>query len=156
MICGAPPLTFIHARPAFIGAGLVALYGFLTAKGFDTWTAASLAATVATGITGFRRPFGRALPPHNLAIVSLVAVARAARYIDKPAGMWCAIFVATRARASFRPFTGGVQAFRKIPPLRALAPTRSEPPFRTAQFVVLVFFIAAGFVSASRFRPASA
>lgn len=93
MIFGTTPLALVRVRPAFIGTGPVVPHGVLTAKGFDTWTAASLAPTVAAGITGFRRPFGRASPPHNLAIVALAACG-----IDRLAGMWRAIFVATRDR----------------------------------------------------------
>ncbi len=46
-----------------------------------------------------------------------------------------------------------VQAFDKIAPLKALAPTGSEPPFLVAQLVVLAAFVALGFVAAKRFHP---
>jgi hypothetical protein len=45
------------------------------------------------------------------------------------------------------------QLFQKVPPLKALAPTQSEPPFQIAQLVVLVLFIVLGFRAAVKFRP---
>lgn len=51
-------------------------------------------------------------------------------------------------------FVGVVQAFLKVPPLHALAPTGSEPPFAIAQAIVLAAFIGLAIVAALRFRPA--
>ena len=34
-----------------------------------------------------------------------------------------------------------VQAFMKVPTLKTLAPTQSEPPFLVAQLVVLAIFV---------------
>jgi hypothetical protein len=50
-----------------------------------------------------------------------------------------------------------VQAFQKVPVLKALAPTQSEWPFVLAQLVALVAFIVLGFQASIRFReqPAS-
>ena len=45
------------------------------------------------------------------------------------------------------------QAFLKMPPLKALAPTGSEPPFLVAQVIVLAFFVYVGTRAAMRFRP---
>ena len=46
-----------------------------------------------------------------------------------------------------------VQSFQKIPVLKALAPTQSEPPFAIAQGVVLVLFVVLGFLAVGKFRP---
>jgi len=46
-----------------------------------------------------------------------------------------------------------VQAFVKIPPLHALAPTGTEPPFAIAQAVVLLSFVVVGYLAVKRFRP---
>jgi hypothetical protein len=51
-------------------------------------------------------------------------------------------------------FVGVVQAFQKIPALNALAPKGSEPPFLAAQLVVLISFIAFGYLAVKRFHPA--
>jgi hypothetical protein len=48
-------------------------------------------------------------------------------------------------------FVGVVQSFEKVPALKALAPTQSEAPFKVAQLVVLVCFIALGILAAMRF-----
>ncbi len=44
----------------------------------------------------------------------------------------------------FNVFVLVVQAFLKMPALHALAPKGSEPPFATAQGIVLVLFIPGG------------
>jgi hypothetical protein len=51
-------------------------------------------------------------------------------------------------------FVGVVQAFQKLPPLHALAPTGAETPFVIAQLVTLAIFIALGFLMLRRFHPA--
>jgi hypothetical protein len=50
-------------------------------------------------------------------------------------------------------FVSVVQAFQKVPFLRALAPTGSEPPFAITQLLVLAGFIALGVVAARLFYP---
>jgi hypothetical protein len=45
-----------------------------------------------------------------------------------------------------------VQAFLKVPALKAIAPTQSEPPFKLMQLVVLVSFAAITVVGAIRFH----
>ena len=45
-----------------------------------------------------------------------------------------------------------VQMFQKIPALKALAPTQSEPPFGIAQGLVLLGFLWAGFAAVKRTR----
>jgi hypothetical protein len=47
---------------------------------------------------------------------------------------------------------GVVQAFLKVPPLHALAPQQSEPPFVAAQGLVLLAFVVLGIVATARFR----
>ena len=48
-----------------------------------------------------------------------------------------------------------VQAFLKVPALKSLAPTQSEPPFKLTQLIVLVGFVVLGVVASMRFRTAS-
>jgi len=45
-----------------------------------------------------------------------------------------------------------VQAFQKVPALKAMAPTQSEPPFLVAQLVILALFVVLGIAAAIRFR----
>jgi hypothetical protein len=44
------------------------------------------------------------------------------------------------------------QLFMKVPALKALAPTQSEPPFMLTQLVVLVFFVVLTIAVAKKFR----
>jgi hypothetical protein len=52
----------------------------------------------------------------------------------------------------FNVFVLVAQAFQKVPALKALAPTQSEPPFAVAQVVVMVIFIILGVVAVKKFR----
>jgi hypothetical protein len=53
-------------------------------------------------------------------------------------------------------FVAVVQAFTKIPAVKALAPTQAEPPFAIAQGLLLVVFIALGIRAVMKFRPMAA
>jgi hypothetical protein len=44
------------------------------------------------------------------------------------------------------------QLFAKVPALKAMAPTQSESPFKIAQILVMVVFIAVGILAAKRFH----
>jgi len=46
-----------------------------------------------------------------------------------------------------------VQAFEKIPALKALAPAQTEPPFKLTQLSLLVVSTALAIVAVIRFRP---
>jgi hypothetical protein len=46
------------------------------------------------------------------------------------------------------------QAFGKVPALKALAPTQSEPPFAVSQAVVLLAFVVIGIAAALIVRGA--
>ena len=138
-----------------IGSGFVVLYGLLTGKRLDGWTALFLASTVATSVTGFGFPFHHLLPSHKVGIVSLVvlAVAILARYPLHLAGAWRRVYVVCAVVALYlNVFVGVVQAFLKIPVLNAMAPKQTEPPFVVAQGIVLALFVVLGVVAAIRFR----
>jgi len=45
-----------------------------------------------------------------------------------------------------------VQLFRKVPALRALAPTQTEAPFVVTQLATLVVFVVAGIFAVKRFQ----
>jgi hypothetical protein len=47
------------------------------------------------------------------------------------------------------------QAFMKVPALKAMAPTQSEPPFLLTQLVVLVLLVVLGIAAAIKFRIAT-
>jgi hypothetical protein len=151
-------LTAAHVVISLIAivAGAVVCYGFLSARRLDLWTAEFLATTVLTSVTGFIFfPIERFTPGIGIGIVSLIvlAVAILARYYYGLAGRWRAAYVISSVAAFyFNVLVLVTQLFDKIPALKALAPTQSEPPFAMAQLVVLVAFIAIGVASTRRFR----
>ena len=149
--------TLVHVLLSLVGiaSGLVVVFGLLTGKRLDGWTALFLATTVATSLTGFGFPFDQLLPSHKVGIISLavLAVAILARYAFHLRGVWRRIYVTTAVAALYlNVFVGVVQAFLKVPALHALAPKQTEPPFLVTQIVVLVLFIVIGIMAAKRFH----
>lgn len=149
--------TFVHVLLSLvgIGTGFVVMYGLLTAKRLDGWTAIFLPSTVATSATGFAFPVEHLLPSHIIGMISLVilAVAIPARYVFHLTGAWRWIFVASAAVALYlNVFVAVVQAFMKVPALKALAPTQKEPPFLVAQLIVLAVFVVLTILAMKRFR----
>ncbi|MGH9509673.1 MAG: hypothetical protein ACRD2Q_09340 [Terriglobales bacterium] len=150
-------LVFVHVVISLVGivSGLVVAFGMLAANRLDRWTALFLASTVATSLSGFPLPADRFLPSHAVGIVSLLVlpVAIFARYGRHLAGIWRGTYVVTAMIALYlNVFVLVVQLFLKVPALKALAPTQSEPPFALAQGVVLLVFIALTVAAAMRFR----
>jgi hypothetical protein len=151
-------LTIVHVAISLvgIGAGFVVMWGLLVSKRLGTWTTIFLAATTATSVTGFFFPFEGFTPALALGILSLIvlAPALAARYYYDLAGPWRLTYVITAMIAQYlNVFVLIAQFFAKIPSLRELAPTQSEPPFALVQLVTLAFFIAYTTLAAVRFRP---
>ncbi len=149
--------TQIHVAISLlaIGSGLVVLGGMIAARRLDGWSAFFLATTVATSVTGFFFPITKLTPGLVIGAISLVVLAAAiyARYARHLAGAWRPVYVITAVVALyFNVFVLIVQSFQKVPALKALAPTQSEPPFAIAQLVTLVAFIALGFLATKRFR----
>jgi hypothetical protein len=69
------------------------------------------------------------------------------------AGSWRWIYVASAVLALYlNIFVGVVQAFLKVPFLKAFAPTQTEPPFLITQVVVLALFVVLTVIAAIRFR----
>ncbi|HEX3353076.1 MAG TPA: hypothetical protein VHS34_09660 [Terriglobales bacterium] len=150
--------TLVHVVISLVGivSGFVVLFGLLTAKRLDGFTALFLLTTVLTSVTGFGFPFDHLLPSHKVGIISLVvlAVAIAARYLLRLAGAWRWIYVVAAVMALYlNVFVLVVQAFEKVPVLKAMAPTQSEPPFLVAQLAVLTLFIVLGFFAVRKFQP---
>src|SRR5678816_2942042 len=114
--------TLIHVAISLVGiaSGLVVMYGLLTRKRLNGWTALFLITTVATSVTGFGFPIIHFGAPHIVGIISLVLLAAAifARYTYKLAGAWRWVYVITAALALYlNVFVGIAQAFQKIPAL---------------------------------------
>src|SRR5271166_541153 len=148
----------IHVILSLIGilSGLVVLYGLLGGGLSGVWTAVFLATTILTSLTGFPLPPFGFDPPRAVGVISLIllALAVAAYYAFHLEGAWRWIFVGSAVAARhLHVFVGVVQAFMKLPFLKALAPTQSEPPFVVTQAVILLAFVVLGVWAAIKFRP---
>jgi hypothetical protein len=157
MILGMTTLTFVHVVISLVGifSGFVVMLGLLAAKRLEGWTALFLATTVATSVTGFFFPFHGVTPGHILGILSLIVLALAifGRYGRQLAGGWRRTYVITAVMAQYLNFfVLIVQAFQKVPALKAMAPTQSEGPFKIAQLLALLVFLGLGIVGAIKFR----
>lgn len=151
-------LTLIHVALslAAIAVGFVVLLGLLNSQRLDRETAWFLVLSAATTATGFVFPFHGFTPGIGIGIVSSVvlALAIAARYGFHLARFWRAVYVTAAVPALYlNVLVLIVQSFEKIPPLRALAPTQSEPPIMITQVVALVAFVVLGVCAVARFHP---
>ena len=133
--------TIIHTLISLVAilTGFVVLFGLLTGNRIDAWTKWFLISAVATTVTGFFFPFHGITPAIKLGIISSVVLVITiyARYAKHLAGAWRWIYVVgASVTLYFNVFVGIVQSFEKIPALKAMAPTQSEPPFKLTQLVV--------------------
>jgi len=149
--------TKLHVVISLIGivSGLAVMFGLLAGQKLNRWSALFLISTVATSVTGFFFPFHGVTPAIVVGIISLVllAVAIVARYARHLAGAWRWIYVVTAMISLYlNVFVLVVQLFQRVPALKALAPTQSEPPFAVTQLVVLALFVLLTIIAAVRFR----
>ena len=150
-------MILVHVVISLIGiaSGFAVLFGLVGGKRMDRLTALFLVTTVLTSATGYLLPAHKLLPSHIVGAISLVVLAFAifARYMRELQGGWRTTYVVTATVAQYlNVFVLVVQSFMKVPALKALAPTQSEPPFAITQLVVLVLFIALGVIAARGFR----
>jgi hypothetical protein len=141
--------TLVHVVISLLGiiTGLVVLGGLLSGKRLDGWTGLFLLTTAVTNLTGYGFPVDRVLPSHIVGAISLVAlaIACAARYRFRLAGVWRKAYVVTAVMALYlNVFVLLVQTFQKVPALRELAPTQTELPFAVSQLIVLAMFVVLG------------
>lgn len=150
--------TLVHVVLSLIGiaTGFVAVFGMMSGRKLDVWTAVFLFTTIMTSVTGFGFPFEKLLPSHIVGILSLIALglAVAGLYVFGLQGPWRRIYTITSSISLyFNVFVAVAQSFQKIPALKALAPTQSEGPFVVAQLIVLVAFAVIGYRATSNFHP---
>lgn len=150
-------LLYVHVGLSLVGiaTGFMVIWGLINSKSLDGWTAAFLATTLATSLTGFLFPFHGVTPGIVIGVISTVvlAVAIVARYRFGMSGKWRPVYTVTAVVAQYLNFfVLIVQSFMKVPALHDLAPTQSEPPFAIAQLVALVAFIGLGVLATLRFR----
>ena len=155
---GLQTLTIAHVATGLVAivTGFVVMSGLFRSKRLDQWTAIFLFSTALTSITGFYFPSEGFTPAKGLGILSLIALGLGgtARYAKEMAGRWRTVYVVGAVVSLyFNVLVLVTQSFQKIPSLHDLAPTQSAPPLFVAQFVVLAFFVAIGFLAEARFRP---
>jgi hypothetical protein len=151
-------LTIVHTILSFvaIGFGIKATAGLFQGTHSSNWTRGFFATAVAVSLTGFIFPFTGVTPAFATGIVStIVLLAWFLAHQRDRAGVWRAVYALGIVASLYLLISVTIaQAFQKIPFLREMAPTGSEPPFAVAQVVALVIFIAIGFLAVRRFRPA--
>ena len=151
--------THVFISLAGMATGLGVMAGLLAGRKPPGWTEAFLLTTAATSITGFFFPSRGFDPAHVVGVISLIAlgVTTLALYAGKLSGPWRPAFVIGATLALYlNVFVGIVQAFQKLPPLKQLAPTQTEPPFVVTQVVTLVVFAALGVFAVRRFGASRA
>ena len=161
MLVNITTFTLIHVLLSVLGiiAGLVVAGGFVAGRRLDGWTGLFLWTTLLTNVTGFVFPFVKFLPSHGVGILSLILspVVIAALYWKHLAGPWRGIFVVgSVVLLYFNVFVLMAQLFGKVPAMRVLAPTGSEPPFLVTQLLVLVLFVWLGRAAVRGFRSDAA
>jgi hypothetical protein len=150
--------TTIHViiSLAAILAGFIVVFGMLRNQHSGLWAAIYLVLIALTSLTGYPTPPLGWDPARTIGTISLVVIvmAIAALYVFHLTGIWRGVYVATAIAALYLDcFVGCVQAFAKIAPLHALAPTQSSPAFAVAQLVVLAIFVFLGYLGLKRFHP---
>lgn len=149
--------TIIHVLISLAGilSGGVIVAVLLAERWSPAWNLLFLVSTILTSITGFFFPFHGFTPAHAVGVLSLIVLsvslfALYARHLD---ASWRRTYIVTIVFAFYLNFfVLVVQLFQKIPALKALAPTQSEPPFVIAQSVTLLAFVALGFLAVRRAR----
>lgn len=148
-------LTIFHTLISLVAivSGIPVVLGFLRNE-TSRWTTTYVVTTALTLITSFMFPYNGFTPAIGVGIICILIFLPTlyAKYRTDLRGIWrLAWVVGSTALLYFNCFVLIVQSFLKIPPLHALAPTGSEPPFAIAQGILLVVAIALGFLAARRF-----
>jgi hypothetical protein len=154
-------LLTLHLVICFIAllAGAVVLVALSGGRRRPAWDAVLLLSTALISLTGFALPSPPGTPTPDpariLGILELVVVvvAAVALYAGHLARAWRGTYVVTIVLAVyFNVFVAVAQAFLKIGPLHALAPTGKEPPFLIAQLVTLALFVVIGVAAIRGYR----
>jgi len=148
-------LTLFHTLISLVAivAGIPVVLGFIRNE-TSRWTTTYVVATGLTLITSFMFPYNGFTPAIGVGILCILIFLPTiyAKYRTGLTGIWRLVWVVgATALLYFNCFVLIVQSFLKVPPLHALAPTGSEPPFGIAQGILLVAAIVLGFLAARRF-----
>ncbi|TCR64734.1 hypothetical protein [Bosea sp. BK604] len=137
-----------------IAAGFFVIPALLKGHMAPGWTGTFLSTAFATSATGFAFPFNGVLPSHIFGVVSLILIGLAGYglYARMLEGAWRRIYAICVVIAHYLLcFVGVFQAFLKVPALKALAPTQSEPPFAIAQGLLFLVFAVLTWLCGRRF-----
>ena len=157
MILGLTPLVAFHTLLSLIAlvVGIVATLDFVAGRGAPRGAGLYLAVGLLSILTGFILPASKILPSHIVGVISLVLLLLAVAGRRKSTGKWCVTYAATLIVSVYlQAFVTVVQAFLKIPPLKAAAPTQTELPFVATQGVVFIAFALLTVVGARRYARA--
>ncbi len=156
----ADVLTSVHSLLSFaaIILGFAALPATLRHDRPDPIALLFLATAVLVTATGFLFPFQAVTPAFATGLLSSVALVAmlAALFRYQLAGGWRRVYdVGVVVSLYLLVFVLIAQLFLKVPALRALAPTGTEPPFAVAQGICLLAFLYIGWkvVRGPRLRP---
>ncbi len=138
-------VLLLHVAASFIALPL----GFVALKAYFSqtpklWTRWFLVFAIATTATGFLFPLTTLTPATAVGIIStLVFLGMAiAHYAFGQKGLWRKLYALGMViSAYFLAFVLIAQAFLKLPPLKAIAPTGTELPFAIAQLILLGLFV---------------
>lgn len=149
-------LTLVHTLISIVAllAGGPLLLAFARGQPRPSLATATIALLVLTSASGYLFPFTRILPSHIVGAISLVvlAIAIGARWGTQLAGGWRRRYaIALSVAIYLDAFVFLVQAFLKIPALKAIAPTQQSPGFVVSQGVLLVAFVFIGRFAARGF-----
>lgn len=151
--------TIVHVVMSLvgIGSGIFVMVGFLTSQRLDRSTSFFLATTTLTSVTGFGFPAEHITPAHivgilSLSVLGLAVYARSVRHLQ---GNWRGLFIISSSIAFYlNAFVLVVQLYLKVPVLKAIAPSQTEPAFVISQSILIVGFIILALLSLKRFHPA--
>jgi hypothetical protein len=150
--------TILHVVISVIGlvTGFVVLFGLYGSHRLPGWTGLFLLTTALTSITGFFFPNAKITPGQIFGAVTLIALVPTliALYGFHLRGAWRWIYAGGAVLVLYLNFFVLIaQAFAKIPFLKELAPTQSEPPFLITELVFLVIFVVLGILALVKFHP---
>jgi hypothetical protein len=143
-------LTFVHTAVSLLdlAVGLIVLYGLSEGRRLKPWMGLFIGGAWFTSLSGFLFPIAGPTPA---LIVGVVAILVLILVFAAQTKGWRRIFAGgIVVSVYFQAFVTVAQSFAKIPALKALAPTQTEPPFAIAQLVVLIAFVLAGVVSVKK------
>jgi hypothetical protein len=149
--------TLVHVVLSLIAliSGFIVVCGLLSGKKFERWTLTFLSSMILTDATGYGFPTEHLLPSQIVGAISLLVlvVAIIARYrLHLRGGARSTYAISIVVAVYLDAFVAVVQAFLKVPSLKALAPTQSEPPFAIVQGLLLLLFVGIGVSAFRRFK----